>query len=59
MYCHMHEITAKPGQAVKRGEAFGTVGKTGRVTGAHLHWAVSLNNKRVDPKLFLPEEKKQ
>jgi len=54
MYSHMHEINVKPGQVLKRGEAFGTVGKTGRVTGAHLHWTVSLNNQRVDPTLFLP-----
>lgn len=56
MYCHMHTIDSKIGQLVKRGEKFGTVGKTGRVTGPHLHWAVSLNNKRVDPKLFLEEK---
>jgi len=53
MYCHMNEISTKPGQVVKRGEKIGTVGKTGRVTGAHLHWGVSLNNTRVEPKLFL------
>ena len=57
MYCHMHTIDLKPGQPVKRGEQFGSVGKTGRVTGPHLHWAVSLNNKRVDPTLFLATEK--
>ncbi len=53
MYSHMNEINVKPGQVLKRGEKFGTVGQTGRVTGAHLHWTVSLNNQRVDPTLFL------
>jgi len=57
MYSHMHEINVKPGQILKRGDKFGTVGKTGRVTGAHLHWTVSLNNQRVDPNLFLSETK--
>lgn len=55
MYSHMSKIDVKPGQALQRGEKFGEVGKTGRVTGAHLHWTVSLNNQRVDPTLFVQE----
>ena len=59
MYSHMHEINVKLGKILKRGEKFGTVGQTGRVTGAHLHWTVSLNNQRVDPNLFLSETNKK
>ncbi len=54
MYCHMDRIDVKPGQTVKRGEAIGTIGMTGRVTGPHVHWSVSLNDARVDPTLFVP-----
>jgi murein DD-endopeptidase MepM/ murein hydrolase activator NlpD len=54
MYNHLSRIEAKKGAHVARGQRIGAVGKTGRVTGAHLHWTVSLNNARVDPMLFLP-----
>ena len=56
MFCHMDSIGVKVGQQVARGESVGTVGMTGRVTGPHLHWTISLNNNRVDPALFLSSE---
>lgn len=56
MYCHLHTTSVKEGEFVKRGQQIGTVGMTGRVTGPHLHWSVSLNNARIEPKLFLTED---
>lgn len=53
MYNHLSRVSVKKGVRVARGQRIGAVGKTGRVTGAHLHWTVSLNNARVDPLLFL------
>ncbi len=53
MYNHLRRISVKKSAHVERGQRIGAVGKTGRVTGAHLHWTVSLNNARVDPMLFL------
>ena len=55
MYCHMSKIDVSPGQTVATGEILGEVGMTGRVTGPHLHWGVSLNDVRIDPLLFLTE----
>lgn len=53
MYNHLRKISVQPGLKVKRGDVIGQVGRTGRATGAHLHWSISLNNSRVDPALFL------
>ena len=53
MYCHLNKTHVKAGQQLTQGENIGTVGMTGRVSGPHLHWVVSLNNTKVDPKLFI------
>ena len=53
MLCHLSRIDAQPGDAVRAGDRLGAVGATGRVTGPHLHWSVSLNRAMVDPALFL------
>lgn len=49
LYAHMTTTMVKEGQKVKRGEQVGTVGSTGMSTGAHLHYEVILNGKKVDP----------
>ena len=56
MMCHMSRIDVQEGQEIKQGEIIGAVGKTGRATGPHVHWTVSLNNARVNPFLFMPDE---
>jgi murein DD-endopeptidase MepM/ murein hydrolase activator NlpD len=49
MYFHLSEIKVEQGAMVHRGDVIALSGSTGRVTGAHLHWGVRLNNARVDP----------
>ena len=52
VYVHMDDILVRGGQPVKKGTPIGTVGKTGRVTGPHLHWGVSLFGTHLDPALL-------
>lgn len=57
LYAHLSKTHVKEGQQVKRGDVIARVGKTGRVTGAHLHWTVYLNGNAVDPALFISSNK--
>ncbi|MNV61088.1 Murein DD-endopeptidase MepM [compost metagenome] len=53
MFCHMSKIDVKVGQQLARGGVVGKVGATGRATGPHMHWNISLNDARVDPAIFI------
>ena len=49
MLAHLSRIDVKEGDTVAAAQVVGLVGATGRVTGPHLHWALSVNGARVDP----------
>ena len=53
MVCHLSRIDVQQGDAVRKGQRIGLVGATGRATGPHLQWSVSLNGARVDPSAVL------
>ncbi|RYG25931.1 MAG: M23 family peptidase [Chitinophagaceae bacterium] len=52
LYGHMVRIKVRAGQQVKRGEVIGWVGSTGKSTGPHCHYEVSVNGVDVNPIYF-------
>ena len=61
-YLHLSSMAVKPGDRMKRGQKLGAIGTTGRSTGPHLHWGMSLvrpatggmlDEVRLDPRLML------
>ncbi len=54
LYAHLFRAAVSKGQVVKRGDIIGYVGNSGRSTGAHLHYSVSLNGVYVNPRKYLP-----
>jgi murein DD-endopeptidase MepM/ murein hydrolase activator NlpD len=48
-FLHLSSVAVQVGQRVRKGEAIGRVGRSGRATGPHLHWAVRWNEARIDP----------
>jgi len=55
-FLHLSKILVKPGQTVKQGEKIALIGKTGRVTGAHLDWRVNWFEARVDAVQLVPNQ---
>lgn len=52
-YSHMDSFNVKQGEKVKKGDLIGKSGKTGRITGPHLHYALRLYNVTVDPLQYM------
>ena len=53
LYMHMKTLMVKKGQKVKQGDVIGTVGSTGRSTGAHLDIRLNWFQTRLDPATVL------
>jgi murein DD-endopeptidase MepM/ murein hydrolase activator NlpD len=49
MLAHLSRLDVREGDTVQAAQMVGLVGATGRVTGPHLHWALSVSGARVDP----------
>jgi len=55
-YFHLHELRVAQGDTVAAGQVLGTVGRTGRATGPHLHWEVRVAGVPVQPLEFLQRD---
>ena len=53
VYAHLRAILIAEGARVAKGTPIGRIGATGRVTGPHLHWGVSLFDTHLDPALLI------
>ena len=53
IFGHLSDVKVKKNQKVKRWDAIGEVGRTGRATGHHLHYTIKVNGKAVNPTLFI------
>jgi murein DD-endopeptidase MepM/ murein hydrolase activator NlpD len=53
-YAHCDTMICKTGETVSAGQKIGTVGRSGRTTGPHLHFEVVIDGKHKDPEKHLP-----
>jgi murein DD-endopeptidase MepM/ murein hydrolase activator NlpD len=54
IFLHLSAIEVKVGDRVRQGQEVARMGRTGRVTGPHLHWGMNWQNVRLDPQLLVP-----
>jgi len=52
-YGHNAQNLVSPGQVIHRGDQIATVGQSGRSTGPHLHYEVTVNGRSIDPMKFI------
>ncbi len=49
LYAHLAQVLVKPGRTVRRGELIAKCGRSGRVSGPHLHFEVRHNGRKMNP----------
>ncbi len=52
-YSHLSQVHVTRGQSIAKGQVIGTVGNTGRTSGAHFHWEMAVNGVFVDSANFI------
>lgn len=58
-FLHLNKTLVRVGDRIRKGDIIAEVGKSGRVTGAHLDWRMNLRNARIDPQLLAGTMPKQ
>jgi len=53
-FLHLQRMDVKAGDVIRKGDPIGTIGATGRATGAHLDWRINWFDRRLDPALLVP-----
>ncbi len=48
MYGHLSELKVKEGDSIAKGQILGLSGQSGRVTGPHLHWGVTVGGFAIE-----------
>jgi len=48
-FLHCQRLDVKVGDRIVQGQQLGTVGRTGRATGSHMHWGLKWRDARLDP----------
>ena len=56
LYAHLSEIQVQAGDPVKASQEIGKVGATGRVTGPHLHWGLTVNHAHIDARQIVQQQ---
>lgn len=52
-YAHLSAIAVKSGMKISRGDRVGTVGRTGKATGPHLHYEVEYKGRKMNPMSYM------
>jgi murein DD-endopeptidase MepM/ murein hydrolase activator NlpD len=55
-YGHLDRFAVRPGQKLKRGDAIGYVGNTGRSTGPHLHYEIWVHDQARNPMQYIVDQ---